>query len=153
MSRAGALLSNLHDAEGAGEFAAADKARFYRFARRSATESAAIVDVPATLELTEESLKFRGRALLLRIVAMLTAIVLKLSGSGSLALSAPAGPCPAPSTSSESSSKLDLSVSVRAPGTSVPWARALKTLPSFCDLFDQSAAERTMSRHRSSLRE
>ncbi len=47
----------LNIAEGAGEFAAADRARFYRFARRSATESAAIIDALAALELTDESLR------------------------------------------------------------------------------------------------
>ena len=73
----------LNIAEGAGEFAAADKARFYRFARRSATESAAIIDALAVLELTDESLRTCGQGLLLRIVAMLTAMVLKISGSGS----------------------------------------------------------------------
>ena len=70
-------------AEGAGEFAAADKARFYRMARRSATESAAILDACRILELTTESAPQAGRVLLLRVVAMLTAMVLKLSGSGS----------------------------------------------------------------------
>jgi hypothetical protein len=73
----------LNIAEGAGEFAAADKARFYRFARRSATESAALIDVLAVLELTDEPLRTRARGLLLRIVAMLTAIVLTIPGSGS----------------------------------------------------------------------
>jgi len=73
----------LNIAEGAGEFATADKARFYRFARRSATESAAIIDALAVLELADELLRTRARALLLRIVAMLTAMVLKISGSGS----------------------------------------------------------------------
>jgi len=73
----------LNIAEGAGEFAAADKARFYRFARRSATESAAIFDALAVLELADEPLRTRARGLLLRIVAMLTAMVLKISGSGS----------------------------------------------------------------------
>ncbi len=51
-------------AEGAGEFAAADKTRFYRFARPSATESPAIIDALAVLELADEAL--RTRALLLR---------------------------------------------------------------------------------------
>ena len=73
----------LNIAEGAGEFAAADKARFYRFARRSATESAAIIDVLAVLELTDQPLRTRARGLLLRIVAMLPAMVLRISGSGS----------------------------------------------------------------------
>ena len=56
------------------------KARFYRFARRSATESAATIDLIRILELTDEPPTQSGRALLLRIAAMLTAMVLKLSG-------------------------------------------------------------------------
>ena len=70
-------------AEGAGEFATADKARFYRMARRSATEAAAILDACRTLSLTDEASSQAGRVLLLRIVAMLTAMVVKISGSGS----------------------------------------------------------------------
>ena len=73
----------LNIAEGAGEFAAADKARFYRIARRSATESAAILDACRCLPLADESRLAAGRTLLLRIVAMLTAMVLRLTGSGS----------------------------------------------------------------------
>src|SRR5262245_19538955 len=45
----------LNTAEGAGEFASADKARFYRIARRSATESAAILDVCRLLRLAESN--------------------------------------------------------------------------------------------------
>ena len=70
-------------AEGAGEFAAPDKARCYRMARRSATESAAILDACRVLSLSADEATQNGRALLLRIVAMLTAMVVKLSGSGS----------------------------------------------------------------------
>lgn len=70
-------------AEGAGEFASADKARFYRMARRSATESAAILDACRALSLATDEAPQTGRALLLRIVAMLTAMVVKRSGSGS----------------------------------------------------------------------
>ena len=70
-------------AEGAGEFAAADKARFYRIARRSATESAAILDACRVLALADEASSQIGRGLLLRVVAMLTARVVKMSGSGS----------------------------------------------------------------------
>jgi four helix bundle protein len=69
-------------AEGAGEFAADEKARFYRMARRSATESAAILDACRALSLTTEPSSPAARAVLLRIVAMLTAMV-KSSGSGS----------------------------------------------------------------------
>jgi four helix bundle protein len=70
-------------AEGAGEFATADKARFDRIARRSATEAAAILDACRTLQLADASALATGRALLLRIVAMLTAMVVKLGESGS----------------------------------------------------------------------
>ena len=70
-------------AEGAGEFSAADKARFYRMARRSATESAAILDACRVLGLIDEAASQNGRGLLLRVVAMLTAMVVKISGSGS----------------------------------------------------------------------
>ena len=70
-------------AEGAGEFAGPDKARFYRMARRSATESAAILDACRVLHLIDETTSQTGRGLLLRVVAMLTAMVVKISGSGS----------------------------------------------------------------------
>ena len=62
-------------AEGAGEFSTLDKARFYRMARRSATESAAILDACRVLALADEASSQSGRGLLLRIVAMLTAMV------------------------------------------------------------------------------
>ena len=70
-------------AEGAGEYAPADKARFYRMARRSATESAAILDACRLLSLIDADRSQPGRGLLLRVVAMLTAMVVKLSGAGS----------------------------------------------------------------------
>ncbi len=70
-------------AEGAGEYASDEKARFYRMARRSATESAAIIDACRALVLTTDSPIYEtGRAVLLRIVAMLTVMV-KRSGPGS----------------------------------------------------------------------
>ena len=81
--RRAATSISFHIAEGAGEFAAADKARFYRMARRSATESAAILDACRLLSLMDVAASQTGRALLLRVVAMLTAMVVKISGSGS----------------------------------------------------------------------
>ena len=69
-------------AEGAGEYAPADKARFYRMARRSATECAAILDACRLLSLIGVDQSRQGRELLLRVVAMLTAMVVKLSGAG-----------------------------------------------------------------------
>jgi four helix bundle protein len=82
LRRAASSIS-LNIAEGAGEFAPADKARFYRIARRSGTESAAVLDLAHVLALTTPDLLDRARSLLLRITAMLTAMVLKLCQSGS----------------------------------------------------------------------
>ncbi len=75
----------LNIAEGAGEYSRADKARFYRMALRSATECAAILDVCRRLALVTDDRVADGRQLLLRIVAMLTAMVRALipSGTGS----------------------------------------------------------------------
>jgi len=77
----------LNIAEGAGEFSGGDKARFYRMARRSVTECAAALDVCRAMKLADSDLVLKGRALLLRMIAMLTAMVLRLrdpgSGSGS----------------------------------------------------------------------
>ena len=80
--RRAALSVPLNTAEGAGEFATADKARFYRMARRSGTECVAILDACGTLGLAQPEIVSRGRELLHRIAAMLTAMVLKLSESG-----------------------------------------------------------------------
>lgn len=54
-------------AEGAGEFAPREKARFYRIARRSAVECAAILDVAARLGLVRD-VHERTREDLVRIV-------------------------------------------------------------------------------------
>jgi len=62
-------------AEGAGEYAGNEKNRFYRMARRSATECASIFDVLLRLELIEEVHYSNSRELLMRIVAMLTKMV------------------------------------------------------------------------------
>ena len=71
----------LNIAEGAGEFSPADKARFYRIARRSATESAACLDVCAKLSLIDQNQHSAGRDQLLRLVAMLVRLS-KPSGTG-----------------------------------------------------------------------
>jgi four helix bundle protein len=67
------ILLNL--AEGAGEYAAAEKARFYRLSRRSATECAAILDICARAQLLESSATGEGRTMLLRIVSMLVKLI------------------------------------------------------------------------------
>lgn len=67
-----ALSIPLNIAEGAGEHSFSEKARFYRIAKRSATECASIFDVSNRLRLLDDDNYLRGRELLLRIVAMLT---------------------------------------------------------------------------------
>ena len=64
----------LNIAEGAGEFSGEEKARFYRMARRSATECAAAIDVCRRLNLPNDASLDAGRKLLLRIVSMLIAL-------------------------------------------------------------------------------
>jgi four helix bundle protein len=65
----------LNLAEGAGEYSRADKARFYRMAKRSATESAAILDVALKLEIISGERFDTGRGLLFRTVSMLIKMV------------------------------------------------------------------------------
>lgn len=72
----------LNIAEGAGEFSPPEKARFYRMAKRSATECAAVLDVVQRLELVAPLSLGAGRDLLLRIVSMLTKMVRLDSASG-----------------------------------------------------------------------
>ncbi len=61
----------LNVAEGAGEYSPADKHRFYRMARRSATESAAVLDIVRRRGHPSPELLQQARDLLIRIVSML----------------------------------------------------------------------------------
>jgi four helix bundle protein len=72
----------LNIAEGAGEFASSEKARFYRMAKRSATECAAILHVCQRLGLVEEARCKAGRDLLVRVVAMLIQMVRRTGDPG-----------------------------------------------------------------------
>ena len=65
----------LNIAEGAGEFSGAEKARFYRIAKRSATECAAILDLAKRRASISQDHFAQGRSLLLRIVGMLVKLV------------------------------------------------------------------------------
>ncbi len=65
----------LNVAEGAGEFSLREKRRFYRLARRSATECAAALDLLEACGGLPASALEPGRALLDRTVAMLTKLV------------------------------------------------------------------------------
>jgi four helix bundle protein len=72
----------LNIADGAGEFTPADKARFYRMAKRSATECAAIFDVCRRLQLVDTQRIDAARDLLLRVVSMLIQMARRRSGTG-----------------------------------------------------------------------
>jgi four helix bundle protein len=75
-----ALSICLNTAEGAGEYSRKDKARFYRMARRSATECASILDVCRTFEIGTEELLGEGRTILLKIVSMKVKLIKALDG-------------------------------------------------------------------------
>jgi four helix bundle protein len=66
----------LNIAEGGGEFAPKEKARFYRIARRSATECAAILDHMVDLQLLTDHQTLTARTLLRRIVSALVKLIL-----------------------------------------------------------------------------
>jgi four helix bundle protein len=70
--RRAATSITLNIAEGAGEFSRGEKSRFYRIARRSATECTAVRDVCQNLELGTPQDFEEGRELLHRIISMLT---------------------------------------------------------------------------------
>jgi four helix bundle protein len=74
--RAGTSIP-LNIAEGAGEYSSSEKGRFYRMAKRSATECAGIFDICKQLGMVDEELFVKGRELLVRIVAMLTKMAQK----------------------------------------------------------------------------
>jgi four helix bundle protein len=78
LDRASASIP-LNIAEGAGRFSPPDKARFYGIARGSATECAAIIDVIFSRGLGPASTCRRARALLVRIVQMLTRLVAEMA--------------------------------------------------------------------------
>jgi four helix bundle protein len=65
-------------AEGAGEYSKPEKIRFYRIARRSATECAAILDACSALSLVDVGAYQTGRSLLLSVVVQLTAMIKKV---------------------------------------------------------------------------
>ena len=79
------------------EFSRAEKARFYRMAKRSATECAGVLDVCRVLRLTDEKVLAVGREMLLRVVAMLIRMVQAVesgTGRGPGTKLAPADPPP-----------------------------------------------------------
>lgn len=61
----------LNIAEGAGEFSKDEKQRFYRIARRSATETAAVLDILDRRKAVPNTAIEPARELLVRVVSML----------------------------------------------------------------------------------
>lgn len=82
LHRASTSIAN-NIAEGAGEFAPAEKRRFYRIARRSAAESAAILDTVRCCQLLDDATPLHdGRRRLLKITKMLTRLCIAQRGGG-----------------------------------------------------------------------
>lgn len=67
-----AMSMPLNIAEGAGKPGAVDRARYHGIARGAAMECAAIIDVCRVAEMTSEEDGRKAKALLVRIVSMLT---------------------------------------------------------------------------------
>jgi len=76
LDRAGTSIV-LNIAEGAGEFSRAEKQRFYRMARRSATESAAILDILERRKALDVDVLHPARELIVRVVSMLARLASK----------------------------------------------------------------------------
>ena len=76
LDRAGTSIV-LNIAEGAGEFSLPDKQRFYRMARRSATETAAILDILERRKSVSTELIQPARELIVRVVSMLVRLASK----------------------------------------------------------------------------
>jgi four helix bundle protein len=62
-------------AEGAGEYSPADRHRFYRMAGRSATETAAVLDILARRRLAPADQIHASKDLLTRVVSMLVRMI------------------------------------------------------------------------------
>lgn len=70
----------LNTAEAAGEYAAREKARFFRIARRSATEAAAALDNVVDTELVEEGRIIEAKRLTGEVVAMRIVLAKRFEG-------------------------------------------------------------------------
>jgi four helix bundle protein len=73
--RRAAASVTLNIGEGAGEFARREKGRFYRYARRSATETAAAIALIEKLKLAAPFVTEAAREHLWQVISMLTTLV------------------------------------------------------------------------------
>ncbi len=76
-ARRAAMSVVLNLAEGAGEFSPGEKARFYRIARRSATECSAAMDIMRANELVAILPLDEADVLSDRVIAMITKLILR----------------------------------------------------------------------------
>jgi four helix bundle protein len=91
------LAIKLNIAEGTGEFALKEKARFYRLARREAAESAALLDDLEDLGLSTGQELAAARRLSVRIVSALIRLIQALDAKSPAPTPTPApAPKPAP---------------------------------------------------------
>ena len=72
-----ALSIQANIAEGAGEFSPLEKARFYRIAKRSATESTTLLKALVAAGINDAATIATGRTQLFRIVSMLTKMIIQ----------------------------------------------------------------------------
>ena len=79
--RRAALSITLNTAEGAGEFKSKEKSRFYRIARRSGTEAAAVLDSIVDRALLKEADIEPARAILHRATGALTRLIQSCEGT------------------------------------------------------------------------
>ena len=79
--RRAALSVQLNIAEGAGEFSRRDKARFYRIAKRSATETSAALDAVEAFRMRTADDTEEGQNLTAEIVPMLLRMIKNLESS------------------------------------------------------------------------
>jgi four helix bundle protein len=68
----------LNIAEGAGEFSKGDKARFYRYALRSTTETIGVLDLCRELRIIEDEEHLACRDTAIRLTSMMTRLVLAM---------------------------------------------------------------------------
>jgi len=81
LDRAGTSIV-LNIAEGAGEFALDEKHRFYRMARRSAIETAAILDILEQRNAVSADQLGTARTEIIRVVSMLVGLITRGRGKG-----------------------------------------------------------------------
>ena len=80
--------------EGSGEFSPADKAKFYRYARRSASECAGSLDHLVDFRLIREEDTWPAKWLVHRVISMLVKLLQSLSARAARESARPGSPAP-----------------------------------------------------------